>query len=300
MNYESLFRPTVDRLNELVQKQYGCEFVYQTVDELKEESLLSQTDALSQSLRRGESINAGDWIFIPIFLGKDLTGAARVSKSERLSRTDMGHLHQMVRMVLESKLHDVDRLEMLDKLEAHLSSLSQESEPINLIQFRDFRPNLFPLENKFREGEKALNFPFLIESKNPEDSFKMALEIHTRTNRYAFLSLEDINPSTLESPEGIHALGSVTLFIQDITVLTFAQQQQILNYYNSLRDKDSPQFVAASQMPLSELKKSCKIQQDFLKALLVGYLCMTQPFSVYKRENLLEFFYDSLTGRTSI
>jgi len=306
-SYENIFNPTVARLGELVQKQYGCEFSYQNIDELNDEHGLN--GPLHTNLLRGDTINAGDWVFFPIFLGAQLAGAARISRRDHLSNDDIKTLHQMIRMVLESKLHDIDRIEILDKLESHMLQMRDESQRLtNLIQFRDYQTNPFPIATTPPAHQQPavknpiggnLNFPFLIESRTADDIFKMAFEIHTRTTRYAFLPIEDISPHAFDSAEGLCGLGAITIFISDITQLNFELQNKLVSYYASARDRDCPQIIAGSPVPISELKKSCKVSKDLLQSLMVGYLCMNQPFAVYKRENVLDFFYDSLTGRSS-
>jgi len=289
MSTENLFQPTVERLTELVQKQYGCEFSYQTLSELNERTL-------TPDLRRGDIINAGDWVFFPVFLGARLVGAARISRRDNISSQDLKSMHKMIRMILESKLHDIDRIEMLDQLETHLIKMRENSgAQSNLIQFREFQPNPFPLTSL---GEKdGLHFPFLIESLNSEDIFKMALEIHSKTNRYAFLSIEDINVAAFDSLDALKNLGAITIFVADISQLTFAQQNRFIEYYRTTRGTDCPQVIAGTSLPVRELKLNGKVSTELLQALSVGYLHMSQPFHVYKRENMLDFFYESLAGR---
>src|SRR5262249_24069950 len=142
-----------------------------------------------------------------------------------------------------------------------------------------------------------LNFPFLIECNKPEDIFKMALEIHTRAARYAFLTFADLHASALADPKSIDSLGQVTIFIPELSLLTFAQQDCLLQYFEQSRSAEGPQFISGSTLPLQELKKFCKVMAPLLNHLTIGYLAMTKPFEVYKKENVLEFFYEGLLDR---
>lgn len=127
----------------------------------------------------------------------------------------------------------------------------------------------------------------------------MALEIHSRSGRLAFLPATDLSPSAFESAETFKNLGPLTIFVQEVSKLTFEQQNALVAYYALARDKDCPQIIAGTTLTLAELKKSCKILPALWPQLTVGFLSMTQPFETYKRENLVEFFFDSLTGRNN-
>lgn len=293
MSFEYLFLPTVARLSELISRQYGCQLDYHSVEELE----LENPKSLGDGLRRGEPVSAGDWVFFPIFSGDSLAGAARISNRDKIDDKELKYISQFVRMVLESRLNELERAALLEEFERRLK-LDGTSRANNVISMQYYRENTHPLP--VRKAGAPLNFPFLIECASGEDLFKMAIEIHSRTNRYAMLPLEDLDPSVFETPESIQQLGHVTIFVKDVTLLTKQIQSQLVRYYNSTRDKESPQIVAGTPVSIQRLKRDEHISTELLSLLMVGYLCMTQPFASYKKQNLLEFFYDSLTGRTSV
>lgn len=289
MNNEKLFLPTVARLASLIGRRYNCEFTYQPITELRRDNLTT----LRQGLAEGKPISAGDWVFFPVFVGNDLAGAGCISSRDSLSDKDLKYLNQVIRLVLEGSLNHIERLDILTGFENHMESQASN----NIVQLNRFQKNLFPLPEN--DVTSAFNFPFLIESRSSDDIHMMAVEIHSRTNRYAMLPFEDLSPSVFTHADGLQSLGHISIFVRDVSALTYLQQEQIVKYYQSKRNKECPQIIAGSLMPLGLLKNSCKIAKELLPLLMIGYLCMSKSFEEYKRENVLDFFYDSLTGRSS-
>jgi hypothetical protein len=297
---KDIFNPTLMKLASLIERYYGCKLEYQSITRLLIDS--PEIAFLESSLQEGQTVSAGDLAFLPIFKNNSLAGAARISNYEKLSDKQMKLLSQTVRVIIESRLENVDRLDFLENFETQAKENLDEksSRTSNVIPLNRFKANRFPLPERNPALSNQLNFSFLIEGTQSEEIFKMAFEIHTRSQRYAFLPIEDLNASVFESPTQLKEMGHLTIYIENIASLSAARQQQILDFYKSERDKECPQFIVATTTPISELKKSANINQELLSRLSVGYLCMTQPFATYKKENLLDFFYDSLTGRTSV
>ncbi len=290
MNSENSFSPTLERLTRLITRKYNCGFKYQSLTELSQDNFPS----LKHSLSGGEPVTAGDWVFFPVFAGNTLAGAGCISNRDTLTNSDIRYLNQIIKLVLEASLSRTDRLETLAGAENHIEAHADNK----IIPLRSFRKNLFPLPEN--DVSSAFNFPFLIESKSSDDIYMMAIEIHSRTNRYAMIPFEDLSPSVFEHPDGLKSLGHISIFVKDVSALTIEQQEQIVRYYHSPRDKECPQFIAGTRLPIGILKESRKLTKSLIPLLTIGYLCMSKSFAVYKRENVLDFFYDSLTGRTSV
>ncbi len=301
---------TVARLSGVVEKQFGCKLDYEPIDAITHDHG-SSSETFYTDLRKGEPVSAGDWVFFPVFVSGDLAGAARIPNRDEITHRTLSYLHSVIRMVIESRLTNSDHVELLQELEQNLREQTENKgaaagiqsavsaptpiRPDNVVRFRDYQDNPFPLPK--RPTTRPLNFSFLIESRSSEDIFKMALEIHSRSGRFAFLPFRDLSPAALDSADSFKSLGPLTVFVADITTLTFDQQRALVTFYTSARDKDGPQIVAGTLMTVSELKRTHKILPELWPYLSVGFLAMTQPFEIYKKENLLEFFYDSLTGR---
>lgn len=299
MNYENTFLPTLERLAQLIHRRYGYECVYQPLDQLSAFAARPEADwaHLELELAKGRSVSAGDWIFLPIFSDQTLAGAVRLSVHKH--DENLEPLCRTIRLVVESSLSHINRLDLLKQFETYTEEMKErEQRPNVVVPLQRFQPNPFPLPQK--KSNAAFNFPFLIESPEADEAYKMALEIHSRSGRYAILPLCDLSPSVFEDPESIKKLGPITIYIEEISALPFKTQLHLLRYYQTSRDKNCPQFVSCTTKSVSDLKRSQEVAPELLSFLMIGYLCMQQPFATYKRENILEFFYDNLTGRTSV
>lgn len=318
MTNEHFLKSTISRLNEIMRRQYGSDFKFQTTAEIEGQD---DSKSILQNLSSGLPFIFGKLVMLPIFTDKLLVGAGSLMHNNNFSTLDIRHVHQMVRLILEDAIMSHDKIETLDGVESLLrNSLDEATTPqrSNVIPINRFKKNAFPLTKinplescgtRISETESIasvtplntpLNFPFLIESRDPSDIFKMALEIHTHTKRFVFLSINDISPDAFVSSQSIVALGATTIFVPDVELLTPTQQTAIINYYNSAREKETPQFVVGALNPITQLVFESKLDTALLAVLRIGYLQMNQPFSFYKNQNILEFFYESLTGRLSI
>ncbi|MEQ1663952.1 MAG: hypothetical protein ABL927_01095 [Bdellovibrionales bacterium] len=318
MTNEHFLKSTISRLNEIMRRQYGSDFKFQTTAEIEGQD---DSKSILQNLSSGLPFIFGKLVMLPIFTDKLLVGAGSLMHNNNFSTLDIRHVHQMVRLILEDAIMSHDKIETLDGVESLLrNSLDEATTPqrSNVIPINRFKKNTFPLTKinplescgtRISETESIasvtplntpLNFPFLIESRDPSDIFKMALEIHTHTKRFVFLSINDISPDAFVSSQSIVALGATTIFVPDVELLTPTQQTAIINYYNSAREKETPQFVVGALNPITQLVFESKLDTALLAVLRIGYLQMNQPFSFYKNQNILEFFYESLTGRLSI
>lgn len=299
MNIATIFLPSIARLTDYVRRQYNCTFNFQDAENL--ESELALNPGLEARLHNESIVVDGDWVCFPIFSPPNpkLVGVARISRSEKIGPTDLAAIEKIIRYVFASRLEGAATLFELEATEKSLREYEKnqgaKAADRKVVQLSWYKKN--PVAAVKLNPPPALNFPFLIQSSSAEDIFKMALEIHSQSQRYAFLSLNDLDPTALESVKKINGLGEITVFIPDIAGVTALQQAQLELYYSSPRDKISAQFVAGSTLPIGELKKSNKVSSQLLSQLMIGYLCLTQPFAAYKRENMLEFFFDSLSGR---
>lgn len=295
MNYAGDFLPSIVRLSNYVSKQYNRSFDYQDIESLN----FAREPQLEEMLHAQPYVIAQDWVYYPIFSQKLLIGIARVSRPETLEDKDLSALESIIRAVFESRIESVAAIRKLEFIENNLENLNQKSQPEptrdNVISLKKFQKNEYPLPNKSINA--PFNFPFLIEAKNADDLFKMAHEIHTRSQRFLFIQLQDLDPSALATVNSLRSLGETTIYVKEVSELTFTQQAQIYAYYTSSRDKMGPQFVVGSTSSIGELKKNTQVMPELLSHLMIGYLRMTHPFKSYKDKDILEFFFDSLAGR---
>jgi hypothetical protein len=300
VNYEKVFIPTLRRLSDLINKQYGCRFEYLNTLSLQKGSL----EVVLRLLEQGKPALTESAIFFPVMPDGKLLGAAQIHGHQKLGPGEIANLNQTIRMVLESTLMNVDRLDTLHQLEEQLDRMSNhQASHSNLVDIKDLKDRrkteVDPKDYSRWKLKQRLSFPFLIEAQTEEDAFRMALEVHDVSGRNFFTPIEDLDVSTFASVDSIKSLGACTIFAQDFEHLPLDTQRMFLDYYQSPRDARSPQVVVGSVRSLSDLRTDAAINQDFLGCLSVGYLYLNQPFSFYKSGDILEFFFDSLTGRTS-
>lgn len=293
-SFENLFKPTIDRLAHLIMRQYGCQMEYLHLTELQRAVL----PTLRHQLATGQCVSSGEHWFIPVFLNRRLAGAAQIHQVLNLSTNELRFLQQVVQTVIEATLLNLDRMELLEELEGQLKLFDQNQ---NVLPLSHFRPNPHPVRNKFgRNEDRSFDFPCLIESENTSDIFKMALELHNYANRYAFLPLKDLNSEIWSSFDQLQKIGNASVYIEDIFSLTIEQQKYLCEFLRSRVRRESPQIIVGTCTPYRELKTSSAIYPPFLDEVTIGYLHMSHPFSVYQKENLIDFFFEGLTGRTAL
>jgi len=284
---------TVANLSRIFEKQLGCSMGYTWREEFSHRDLFGL-------LNRGEPVRIEDSIYFPVFFHEELAGAAHIVTTQDFEAHMLRHLHGVIRLMIENRMSQIENVDVLSELEENLIAQQEREQHShgNVFRLSDYQANPYPLpENKIN---KAFSFAFLLQSQDQEDIFKMALEIHTRSGRYAFLPLRDLSPDVFSSAAMFKNLGPISVFLPEVTTLTKEQQATLLAYYRGPRDKDCPQIIAGTALSVAQLKQDGRVLPDLLQYLSVGFLAMNKPFALYKRENLLDFFYDSLTGRTSI
>ena len=294
MNYEKVFIPTLRRLSQLVSKQYGCRFEYLNDMDLRK----SENPELVKQLIAGTPAMTENGMFFPILPNGVLMGAAYVAGHRKLGQTEVSSLNQVVRMVLESTLLNVERLDTIEVLELQLERLNDDPDQ-NLISLADRRPQkIIDVDvNKSRLKER-LSFPFLVEAQSEEDAFRMALEIHDHSGRRFFAPIEDLDTSAFADAGALREMGPISVYATCFEYLSPEVQQVWLDYFAGPRGRGCPQLIVGTTRSYSELKLDTEVNNDFLAKLTVGYLFLSQPFSVYKSGDILEFFFDSLTGRS--
>lgn len=301
INYAQVFLPTLERLSQLVNKQYGCEFKYLDFKTIKS----IEYKPIYMTLCKGLRASYDEKIFFPIVLDQQLTGAVEIEVQSPLTERDLSRLDHTVRLILQSSLENVSRLDTIEVLEQQMKNYEEKQNvPLEVstkvISLDDRRQALaFELEEKDDAFNflETMSFPFLIEAQTTDDAFKMALEIHQMSGRRLFLPLEDLAPETFDSAQNLRDLGAATLYTTNIAKLSPKIQNTIVEYYQGERQKDDPQIIVGTVESYAELKLNKKLLPDLVNRLAVGYLFMRQSFSHYKSESIMEFFIDSLTGR---
>lgn len=299
LNFNQVFLPTLERLSQLVHKQYGCGFQYWDSAEI----VSARFSDIRNVLGAGKTARSGECVYFPIFFEKELNGAVEIQPSQTMDEKTLHRLDQTVRLVLQSSLENVHRLDRIEVLEQQIQNSVDkevfsevETKVVNLAERRHARENA-ELPEKALPILETMSFPFLIEARSEMDAFKMAVEIHQLSGRRIFLPIEDLAPETFDSAATLRELGAATLYTAKVEALSQKIQQTLVQYYAGERKKDDPQIIVASTKTYAELKQNGNLIPDFVNRLAVGYLLMRESFSYYKADDIMEFFIDSLTGR---
>jgi hypothetical protein len=188
----------------------------------------------------------------------------------------------------------------LDRQQSDVARLQQRLEdvggetPANVIPFRrtsDLRRNGLSTPSKSR---RAIKHDCLIESAHVSDIHKLALELHTHSDRYAFLEFRDLNSRSRRSLADLASLGCVSLFLPDVMALQ-PDEQLVLKDLVQLDSATRPVLLAGSTVPFSDLRRESSVNNEFIMRLSQVYFKLTRPFLEYKREGLIQYFLDTLS-----
>ncbi len=142
--------------------------------------------------------------------------------------------------------------------------------------------------------------PVLIESPNALDIQKLALELHLRSQRYAFLLWSEVEPRYREDPKAVMALGSVTLFVPLVSHLKNEEVDAITQVLSQSALQPGPLFMFGTQTPFADLLRTGLVKTSLLEHLSSSYLRMDHPFEHYKDRGIFRFFLDGLFARPSL
>ena len=193
----------------------------------------------------------------------------------------------------------ISLLEPTRKLQSHRDSLVRLEEKYLLALKEDQNVlNFRRIENTDHEPVRSerrwpLKAPCLIETSSAGELFRMAFELHLRSNRSIFLSWHDLDAASRQKPKVLLELTSCTLFIPDFAKVSSYEQACILRV---LLDEatEKPLFMAGTQIPYSELQATSSLSKQLLEEISQAYLKLTKPVAQYKREGLIRYFLESL------
>ena len=194
--------------------------------------------------------------------------------------------------VMEKRAHDLSVLEA--KYRTALEDL-----PSNVIPLR--RPAPAPRPRVFysaRDRRWILKQDCLIESKSADDIQKMALELHSHSQRVAFVHYNDLEQNVRLNLSELINVGEVTLFVPNIVELK-KPEQEVLRKMIETDPDERPLVIAGANMNYSELRTEPAIDLQFLLLLSRAYIKLTRPFSEYKEQGLIHYFLDSLAQNPS-
>ena len=134
----------------------------------------------------------------------------------------------------------------------------------------------------------------LMECSEVDELYKMALEFHSLSKRYAFLAYSDLEPQSRTHIPDLLAMGSMTLFVSDICALG-VDEQEALRKLMVIRSVDRPLVMAGTSRSLSDLRQQGGMNAAFLNQVSAVYFKLSKPFREYKAQGLIQYFLDSLS-----
>lgn len=291
-----LVAPILRRLMELVRDRYECEIHYRILEELSssEKILLCSMDSKATTLKlEAKSL-------FPISIKGEIVGAAEILQSKELQDLSLKALRRVVSIVIES-LHTMSNTaEVMSVLEKQfLPKISKASNVIPMMEYKKTEDITQPdptIPNEWNvnfHGNTRFNIPCLIESKSMKDIHKMALEVHEHSQRFAFLYYNQLDFNIRTSASELHKLGNVSLFVPNITYLKDEEIFALINFLKSSRTKESPQIIAGSSILIKDILHTKLLPKELIGLLNVAFLRMENSFEIYKKQGLVEYFFDS-------
>lgn len=166
--------------------------------------------------------------------------------------------------------------------------------PSNVIPLRrSLAPKAGPFSS-VRDKRWHLRLDCLIESSDTSEIHKMAFELHSQSERYAFVEYKDLDRNCRLNLSEMQELGVVSIFIPSILDLT-GEEQRVLRELMQTDSSHRPLLMVGANVPYSDLRAEPTIDLEFLVLLSRAYIKLTRPFREYKEQGLIHFFLDSLS-----
>jgi hypothetical protein len=268
----------VQKLNKVLDGFGGYPLQFQLLDSLKgDEWDIPSLQSFSNSETHPPYIQGrktGAYGF-PVYLANRFMGLVTTNNLDVTSNQRLQQLSDLVTLVLETALSSREQIDFLDQVEQRL--LCAEPSP-NVISFRNVREEL---RRETAAAIKApLNAPVVdvlhrplllyVTAKLPLE--RVAVEIHNRTQRWAFISVDDLPDDIFQTPEGLRDLGAMTLFVRDIARLTENQQNTLAEYISIPMSPDVPLLIVGTTVSPVELERSGRVRGDLLRKFAIAHL----------------------------
>lgn len=270
----------MNKINRVLTGLTGCELEFLPLERLDRGEWDLQ--ALTPSTNRettprylaGES---GGSFGFPVQLDGTLAGLAVVRDMAHAPPAQLTELADLLTTVLTTALERESRAENLRRVQEQQERLLIADEKANVVQLRRTRgtsdetePTVLPAAPTPVDPSLA-GLPLLIETPEGFPLQRIALELHEMSARWAFLSLENLSPSTLESREELKSLGGITLFIPDLSTLSWNQQVKLAEYLATKPGADMPQVIAGISTSVESLR-----QQRSTPPRLIDSFCLVR------------------------
>jgi hypothetical protein len=188
-------------------------------------------------------------VHFPIMVADRLLATAVIENGSRLSQHEQRTAGELIRLFLEPELFSKYLEQVTSNYEAEGKAAQQDSDESNLVQLN--RKSVWEPESQ--SGNKSLSSNlFVFESPNNKMLFRLASNIHELSGRWAFLNIKDIK-SGISNAEDLRSLGTITLFIDDLSQLEVKFQELLAEVLLSSQPDQEPLFIVGSTSPIQTL-----------------------------------------------
>jgi hypothetical protein len=97
---------------------------------------------------------------------------------------------------------------------------------------------------------------------------RLGIDVHVRSGRVAFLPIKDLPAESLSSVISIRELGSITIFVEEISNLSVEQQAQLAEFLRLQPDEDQPVVLACTTSTLEDLLIDGKLDKNLAQQLM--------------------------------
>lgn len=209
----------------------------------------------------------GEELHIPLRNDETVLGTVVVKDARDLTSDSQGDIAELVKLTLIPQLYKWH----LETKESNLHALLK-SQPVTIPRASD-ELNFFEeseyevIETNFNDDQPHFNTPLiLLRSKKSQLIHKTAVQIHEYSERWGMIPFKDI-VDQIQSVEDLRQMGSVTLFISDITELLVQEQKLLISYIEKRNAKDQPLLLIGTGLSNQEIMHSPLIERGFKEFL---------------------------------
>ncbi len=245
----------VARLDGIFLGLLGCRLQFVPVDQITEQEWNDEDLArLKQDAEGAGSAGASttkqfihdksqNRIAFPVRQSGTFAGLAVVNDWKTAEKPRLLELAEFMTALMSHELErDGDRQQTLRRTEVEMEL---QRENTNVIRLRPFARNqVVRLDTAFYSPTPAQVPSLLLQHADGFPLQRVAFETHSRTARWAFISLTDLPIDIFDSVENFKSIGAVTLFIEDLTTLSLERQQNLRDYMATIESNEIPLIIA--------------------------------------------------------
>ncbi len=167
------------------------------------------------------------------------------------------NVSQMVRMVIEPALKKWKLLQLAQNAQANLNHFPFQILKHDVDQL---------LANPFHRPQDISSHFFLLQSKNPHSILRIAVQIHHVVRSWSFLNYKELH-YPFRSVNDYKELGPVTLFIEDILVLSQEEKMVLFELFKNHDASTDPLILVGSTSELKNLTPEILTPAEFFLKL---------------------------------